>query len=165
MQKMIDYIIRYFSVFQVRRIVMIFLLAGVVLSCTRNSEDNCPGTKIETVSIEDLEYLRFKDVDEEKKEVNFVIRSKSEYDKYVISTHERPEIDFSKYALLCGRIKYNKCHFLERKEVVDRCGILEHRVYVGERLCGALTTIYYFTVVPAEYTQKTGIDFVEIPYN
>ncbi len=75
-----------------------------------------------------------------------------------------PAIDFSNYALLCGRKTYMNCIRLDSVCVVEICNKIQHRVYIREGICGAIVDIYYFTLIPASYANRK-VEFLNLEAN
>lgn len=143
------------------------MIFGAAYSCTGDTVDpECSEEEHKSISFESISTssLAFKGRDvpfeqRDKSEVNLIIKSEKDFNKYLISRNGFPGIDFSKNVLLCGRKTYMHCVRLDSVNVVEMCNKIQHRVYIREGICGAITDIYYFTLVPVNYSKKK-IDFV-----
>ncbi|MCH7928362.1 MAG: hypothetical protein IID03_10340 [Candidatus Dadabacteria bacterium] len=89
-----------------------------------------------------------------KQDMNFVIRSKSEYDSLVLGCDSIPTIDFKKCTLLAGQKYIHWCCAakLVEQEVVKDCKNKQYVyrviIYEPEEQFHSFSTFYYFALIP-----------------
>jgi hypothetical protein len=94
------------------------LIFGAAFSCTGDTVDpECSEEEeYKSIPFEPISpsSLAFKDRDvpyqhRDKIEVNLIIKSEKDFNKHLTLMNDFPAIDFSNYALLCGRKTYMNC--------------------------------------------------------
>ena len=97
----------------------------LMLTCYACKEDfkNCTGDHaqaIDTYYENDFEtaFCQLQNIDNSKDETHLIIKSQSDYEKYVSCTEDLPAIDFDKYFVLTGVYRHHQCVIFEQQAVI-----------------------------------------------
>ncbi len=136
---------------------ILLLLSVLSGSCQEESMiQNCEGEngqRIDTFYNEELGNLpcSLQNINPDTKEVNLIIKTKADYEKYFTCSAELPTLDFEKYFILAGRYRHHQCAVFDRQQVLLCNNKLIYKVEMLELICAAFTDVYYFTVIERKY--------------
>ncbi|WP_009033907.1 hypothetical protein [Indibacter alkaliphilus] len=85
------------------------------------------------------------------KEVNLVIKTQAEYEKYFISSKDLPDIDFGKFIILAGRYRHHQCAVFDRQQILLCDSRLFYKVRIIPQDCQAITDVFYSAVIERKY--------------
>lgn len=105
-----------------------------------------------------LQQYWLKNIDENKNEINLIIRSHEDYEKYIGSDKSLPDIDFSKQFLLAGRVRLSACGRLKEQKIVLQCDKLKYTVSTEAMACQKPTDVFFFAIIDIKY-KAYSIDF------
>ncbi len=135
-------------------LILFTLLSG---SCQEEAMIlNCEGEnvqRIDTFYDDELENIpcSIQNINPDTKEVNLVIKTQADYEKYFTCSNELPVIDFEKYFILAGRYRHQQCAVFDRQQVLLCNNKLIYKVEMLELICASFTNVFYATVIEREY--------------
>lgn len=140
-------------------LVVFLMLMG--MGCEEEIATNCEGDNaqpVETFFTEDFEIatcqLNAENIDHSEKETHLIIKTQSDFEKYVSCTENAPTIDFDEYFVLAGIYRHQQCAIFDRQSVVLCEERLIYRVRLLEQDCLAITSVTYFTVISKDHDSK-----------
>lgn len=144
--------------------VSILLLTVFVTSCQNEVvTQNCEGDNaqfLETFYSEEFTSVpcSLQNIESDVKEVNLIISSQPDFEKYFTCFEQFPEIDFEKYFILAGRYTHNNCAVFESQQISICNNKIIYKVRMLEQECHAITSVYYATVLEKKYN-SLPVDF------
>lgn len=94
----------------------------------------------------------------DEKEVNLIITTQTDFDKYFTCAAQLPVIDFDKYFILAGMYRHHQCAVFDSQSVSVCNNKINYRVTMLEQACQAITSVFYATVIEKEYN-NLPVDF------
>ncbi|MDO9553746.1 hypothetical protein [Rhodonellum sp.] len=140
-----------------KAVTILLLLTVLSGSCQEESMiQNCEGEngqRIETFYNEELREIpcSIQNINPDTREVNLVIKTQADYDKYFTCSAELPTVDFEKYFILAGRYRHHQCAEFNRQQVFICNNKLIYKVEMHELICAAFTNVFYVTVIERKY--------------
>ena len=137
--------------------IAILILAGGMVNCQQEIlTQNCEGDNgkyIETFYTDEYEDIpcSLQNIDAEIKEVNLIVTSQVDYERFFSCSSQLPLIDFDKYLILVGRYRNNNCAVLDSQQVLICDNRIIFRVRILEQDCHAFTNVFYVTVIEKRY--------------
>lgn len=99
-------------------------------------------------------FCQLQNIDDSKEETHLIIKSQSDYEKYVSCTEKLPTIDFDEYLVLAGVYRHHQCALFNWQSVVLCENEIIYRVRLLEQDCQILTSITYFNVISKEFDEN-----------
>jgi hypothetical protein len=90
-------------------------------------------------------------LDEKAKQINLIIETKSDFEKYFSCNEGFPDIDFNKYFILAGRYTHKNCAVLINQNVVICENTLVYNVNIQAQICNGISDVYYYQIVLRDY--------------
>lgn|SRR5690554_3780860 len=117
---------------------------------------DCAGDKtqfIETFYSEEFASIPcgLQNAESDEKEVNLVITTQTDFEKYFTCSAQLPVIDFDKYLIFAGTYRHHQCAVFDSQSVSVCNNKINYRVTILEQACDAFTSIFYATVIEKEY--------------
>jgi hypothetical protein len=108
---------------------------------------------LEPIKVEGFnpESCRLVDTTKEQ-EYRVIIKSKTEFDKYINCSINAPDVDFNKYFILAGSYNHRQCATLDNQQISICSDALVYNVNLREQDCLAVTRVYYFAIVENKYS-------------
>lgn len=97
-------------------------------------------------------------IDNDKKEVNLILTTQTDFDKYFNCAAQLPVIDFDNYFILAGMYRHHQCAVFDSQSVSVCNNKIKYSVTMLEQDCQAITSVFYATVIEKEYN-NLPIDF------
>jgi hypothetical protein len=117
---------------------------ALIFSCQEHCNDAVQSFELAT---KDSRICTLQNIDNNAAEVNLVIRSQADQDKY-LSCSSGLVIDFSKKMLVAGRYTASHCAQIETQSVDKICtGQLIYNVDIRGDDCTAFTQVFYMVIV------------------
>jgi len=86
-------------------------------------------------------------IDNDDKDVNLIIKTQADYEKYFACSFQPPAVDFKKYFILAGRYRHHQCAAIDSQKTL----LCENRLFFKVRMlhkdCYAITNLFYFAVI------------------
>ncbi len=129
--------------------------------CQPLGNQPCGSTEESRAIASDFAYLTsddrevyFTGIDETQNVVNLVIRTETDYKKYLATSQgdTLPTINFNEYILLAGRAKTRHSDLILSQSVVETCGETVYKVRIGGGIGTAPSVVRYFALIPAGST-------------
>lgn len=144
-------------------ILLIIFIGLINVSCREDVSQNCEGDTaqpVETFYEADFEEVNcsLQNTNPNQKEVHLIIRNQDEYETYFSCIEELPAVDFDEYFILAGVYNHYQCAVFDSQSVVICNNRLIYRIRLLEQICGALTSVPYFTVLNKKHV-NTEIKF------
>ncbi len=140
-----------------KAVIILLLLSVLSGSCQEETMiQNCEGEngqRIETFYNEELREIpcSMQHINPDTREVNLVIKTQADYEKYFTCIAELPTLDFTKYFILAGRYRHHNCAVFDRQQVLLCNNKLIYKVEMLEQICNAFTNVFYVTVIERKY--------------
>jgi hypothetical protein len=128
-------------------LLIVFFIGCLMISC----QDHCdgPSTPIpfELSSEGSNRICIMQNVDKEKTEVNVVIKTQAEFEKYV-GCSTNLQVDFSSKMVLAGRYLSNHCAEVTSQSVEKNCnGEIVYNIEISKGDCDSMSLIFYLVIV------------------
>lgn len=96
----------------------------------------------------------FQNIDNNEKQVNLVIASQADFDKY-FTCSDQLTIDFDKYFILAGVYRHHQCAIFDNQQVFLCNDKVVYRVRMLEQDCLAVMSVFYATVIEKKYSDRS----------
>ena len=90
-------------------------------------------------------------IDNSDKEVNLIIKTQADYEKYFICSFQPPAVDFDKYFILAGRYRHHQCAVFDSQQTLLCENKLFYKVRMLPQDCQAITNVFYFAVIDRQH--------------
>jgi hypothetical protein len=134
------------------RVLLNLLVFGFAFGCEEKTV--CDGEmafQVQTFLTEEFEACGLQNLDHRQKEVNLIIKTQAEFEKYVSCQPQSDPIDFNEFFLLAGRYKHQQCVRFDRQEVT----ICENRIFytvnLMEQDCYSISDVFYFALIDRKF--------------
>jgi hypothetical protein len=136
--------------------IHLFIVVGIGGCETSMNPVNCTEENkvaLEPINVEGFnpESCRLVDTTKEQ-EYRIIIKSKTEFDKYINCSINAPDVDFNKYFILAGSYNHRQCATLDNQQISICSDALVYNVNLREQDCLAVTRVYYFAIVENKYS-------------
>jgi hypothetical protein len=134
----------------------ILFMALNISGCKKEEIQNCEGDNVQHIDFSYLDEFKntpcaLQNINTEGQVVNLIIKTLSDYEKYITCSSQRPVIDFEKYLILAGRYRHHQCAVLDNQQVQICNNKLIYKVTMLEHDCQAITDVFYITAIEREY--------------
>jgi hypothetical protein len=147
------------------RAYIIFLISTTLSSSCedQSAAQNCDSSnpqQIETFLNDEFANnpCSIQNISTEEKEVNLVIKTQADYEKYFICSFGLPVVDFDKYFILAGRYQHFQCAIFDNQQVLLCNNIIIYKVSMERQVCQAITNVFYSVVIERQF-ENLDIEF------
>jgi hypothetical protein len=93
-----------------------------------------------------------KNIESDKKQVDFVITNQADYEKHILCSGAPPVVDFEKYFILAGVYRHHQCALFHSQHVSICNNKIFFRVRMLEQICQAPMAVVYITALEKKYS-------------